>query len=382
MLWIGLMSGTSADAVDAALVRIGDEPSDLELLAFTEERIPAELADQIRELSARKVLLREVIELNRGLGERFAQAALSVLRQAGLEPQQVEGIGSHGQTVAHHPEPPAQGSLQLGDPALIAQRTGIPVVSDFRSGDLAAGGQGAPLTPFFHRIAFAAPEEARAILNIGGFTNVTFLGSGSQPQILGFDPGPGNALLDRSAQFVSGGKQRYDEAGAIAATGRVLEVILEVLLEDPYFKRPPPKSTGHEHFGAAFFERARALVDEAGGEPADLQATLAALSVEAVVRSAGFALEAPERWIVYGGGVQNSDLMRRLAERVAPVPVVTTDSLGIPAGALEAMTFALLGWCAARGRVSNLPDVTGAERGVVLGSTTPPDAFSGLRPPS
>lgn len=375
MLWIGLMSGTSADAVDAALVRIGDQPSDLELVEFIEEPLPAELATQVREFSARKVLLRELLELNRSLAERFAGAATRLLEQAGVDPAEVEGIGSHGQTVAHHPEPPARGSLQLADPAVISQQTGIPVVSDFRSADLAAGGQGAPLTPFFHCVAFAASAPC-AVLNIGGFTNVSYMGEGPESTIIGFDPGPGNALLDRAAQFASEGGARYDSDGSIAASGQVQESALESLLQDDYFSRPPPKSTGHEHFGAAFLAHARELVEAAGGGAADLQATLAELTVQSVVRSARFAPVPPEVWIVYGGGVRNLDLMRRLARAVEPRPCRTSDELGVPTDALEAMTFALLGWCAAHGQPSNLPEVTGATQALVLGSVTPPNAFS------
>jgi len=378
VLWIGLMSGTSADAIDAALVRIGSDPGDVELLAFREEPIEEALRERIHALALGPVELRSLVQLDVALGERFAAAAHGVAREAGVALAEVRGIGSHGQTVGHYPEPDVRGTLQIGSAALIHERTGRPVVSDFRRADLAAGGQGAPLTPFFHYYRFAAAGERRALLNIGGFTNVSYLPGRDASHVLAFDPGPGNALLDRAARWASGGAERFDRDGERSLRGRVHEPLVDAWLADPYFARQPPKSTGHERFGADFFERARDAVLERGGAPDDVLATLARLTVESVARGAEqFFPEPAERWILYGGGVRNPALLDGLRARLAPARVETTDLHGVPSGALEAIAFAVLGHCASIGKASNLPAATGASRAVCLGSLNPPDAFRG-----
>jgi anhydro-N-acetylmuramic acid kinase len=376
-LWIGVLSGTSADAADAALVRVGEAPGVVALLALRSIAIPDSVRKEIFAL-AESVRLRDVLRLDVALGELFAEAALEVMRAAGVSPDRVAGIGSHGQTVAHHPEPAVRATLQLGSAAVMHARTGLPVVSDFRAADLAQGGQGAPLTPIFHHAVFARADERRAVLNIGGFTNVSYLPGLEPDRLIAFDPGPGNALLDRAARLASGGRERFDREGSRARRGRVQAGALERLLGDDYFDAPPPKSTGHERFGQGFFERARAEVEREGGGPDDLMATLAALTVESVARAAErFFPSVPERWLVYGGGARNPALLSGLAERLSPAPVETTERHGVPTGALEAMTFALLGSLAARGIAGNLPAATGARRAVVLGSLVPPHAFRG-----
>lgn len=376
MLWIGLMSGTSADAVDAALVRIGRDPGDVELVAFREEPIEEALRARIHALAQGPVELRALVQLDVALGERFAAAALGVAREAGIAIAEVRGIGSHGQTVGHYPEPDVRGTLQIGAAALIHERTGRPVVSDFRRADLAAGGQGAPLTPFFHYYRFAEALECRALLNIGGFTNVSFLPGSDVSRVLAFDPGPGNALLDRAARWASGGAERFDRDGARCLRGRVNEALLEQWLADPYFARRPPKSTGHERFGAEYFEHAREALVARGGTPDDLLATLARLTIESVARAAEkFFPEPARRWILYGGGVHNRALVDGLRARLAPAEFELTDAYGIPSGALEAIAFAVLGHCASLGLPSNLPAATGAARPVCLGTLNPPDAF-------
>jgi anhydro-N-acetylmuramic acid kinase len=373
LLWIGLMSGTSADGVDAALVDLGESPRELELVHFCSSPFSDSLRERIHGALAAPVALRELLALDRELGERFAEAALALLRAAGIAPAAVAGIGSHGQTLAHYPDPDVAGSLQLGSAAEIHALTGIRVISDFRRADLSAGGQGAPLTPFLHHARFATDRERRAVLNIGGFTNVTYLPDASAERVIAFDPGPGNALLDRAARWVSQGRERFDEGGARARRGRVDEALLEELLSDPYFALPPPKSTGHEHFGEACFERARRGIEAAGGGEDDLLTTLVALTVESVARSAErFFPEPAERWLACGGGVHNAALLERLAARLAPAALETTDAHGLPGDALEAVAFAVLGWASSRGLPGNLPAATGAARRVVLGSATPP----------
>jgi len=376
VLWIGLMSGTSADAVDAALVRIGRDPGDVELVAFRGEPIEEALRERIHALAVGPVELRALVQLDVALGERFAAAALGVAREAGVALGEIRGIGSHGQTVGHYPEPDVRGTLQIGAAAVIHERTGRPVVSDFRRADLAAGGQGAPLTPFFHFYRFAQDGERRALLNIGGFTNVSYLPGRDATRVLAFDPGPGNALLDRAARWASGGAARFDRDGVRSLRGRVHEPLVEAWLADPYFARRPPKSTGHERFDEKFFERARDAVLARGGAPDDVFATLARLTVESIVRAAhGFFPEPVQRWILYGGGVKNAALVEGLRARLAPARVETTDAHGVPSFALEAITFAVLGYCASVGMASNLPAATGAARAVCLGVLNPPDAF-------
>jgi len=377
-LWVGLISGTSADGIDAALVRIGKEPREVETLAFHCAALPPELRSRVHAAAAGAIPLRELLALDRELGRRFGDAALELLELAGTAPEEVEGIGSHGQTLAHHPEAEVRGSLQVASPSVIHARTGIPVVADFRAGDLAVGGQGAPLTPFVHLACLADPAEDRAVLNLGGFSNVTYLRGTDPERVVAFDPGPANALIDRAARWASRGAEAFDRDGVRALRGRVLSEVLERMLGDEYFGRRPPKSTGHERFGSACFERARDDVLAAGGTPDDVVATLTALSVESVARAArAFFPSAPQRWLLCGGGVRNPALVAGLRERLAPATVESTAAFGIDPDALEALAFAVLGWCAARGRDSNLPAATGASRRVVLGSATPAAAFAG-----
>lgn len=376
MLWIGLMSGTSADAIDAALVRMGRDPGDVELLAFREELIEDALRARIHALALGPVELRALVQLDTALGERFAAAALGVARAAGVALDEVCGIGSHGQTVGHYPEPDVRGTLQIGAASLIHELTGRPVVSDFRRADLAAGGQGAPLTPFFHFYRFADAGERRAVLNIGGFTNVSYLPDRDATRVLAFDPGPGNALLDRASRWASDGAERFDRDGARCRRGRVHDALVESWLAEPYFSRRPPKSTGHERFGADFFASARDAVLADGGSPDDVFATLARLTVESVARAAEQFFPKPaQRWILYGGGVRNPALVEGLRARLAPAIVETSDLHGVPSEALEAIAFAVLGHCASVGAVSNLPAATGAKREVCLGTLNPPNAF-------
>lgn len=376
MLWIGLMSGTAADAIDAALVRIGG-PGDVELLALHSEPLDDALRARIHDLVTGTVALRDLVQLDRLLGERFADAALGAARAAGVPLERIRGIASHGQTIGHYPEPEVRGTLQIGSAAVIHARTGRPVVSDFRRADIAAGGQGAPLTPFFHFHRFAAADERRAVLNIGGFTNVTYLPDRDPAHVLAYDPGPGNALLDRAARWASGGRERFDRDGARATRGRVMPELVEEWLREPYFARRPPKSTGHELFGEAFFAHAREAVLARGGTADDVFACLARLTVESVARSAEqFFAKPAERWLVCGGGARNPALLGALRDRLAPAIIDSTDAHGVPSDALEAIAFAVLGHCASLGQASNLPAATGAASAVCLGVANPPNAFS------
>jgi anhydro-N-acetylmuramic acid kinase len=275
--------------------------------------------------------------------------------------------------VAHHPGDRA--TLQIGDPSVIAERTGRTTVADFRPRDIAAGGEGAPLAPFFHFAAFAEPREGRAILNLGGIANLTWIPRGAAPEdVVAFDVGPANALVDGVVRIQTGGRERMDRDGARARSGRVDAGLLERLLDDEFLRRGPPKSTGRERYGAAEAEALAAEWREAGREADDLVATLVAFSVEAVRRACEEHLGARgslERLLVGGGGARNPALLEALAAALQGVPVEPFDAAGVPAQAAEAMAFALMGRNALLGLPNHLPRCTGARRAAVLGEIIP-----------
>lgn len=379
MLAIGLMSGTSLDGVDAALVELdGDAAAALSwrLLAFR----PAPYSREQRDAIHAGIVdgdAASLCELNANLGEWFADAALALLRDAGREPDEVDVIGSHGQTVWH--SPPEAGrrgaTLQLGCAATIAERTGIPVVSDFRSRDVAAGGHGAPLVPWVDRTLFAHPDRTRVLLNLGGIGNLTRVPPrGSDEPLLAFDTGPGNALIDAAMELATGGAESYDRDGGHARAGSVLPELLAELMDDDYLRRDPPKSTGRERYGRP---RAREIAERvgAGGSTSwdDVVATLTAFTAASVA-------DAVERWVlprgadelvVTGGGARNPRLMELLAERLAPLPIDPDAALADVADAKEAIAFAALAWAHLNGVPAGVPEVTGAAGPRVLGSLTP-----------
>jgi anhydro-N-acetylmuramic acid kinase len=377
VLVIGLMSGTSADGVDAALVEWPDGPAaqPFRLLAFEETPLEASLQARIHQLAAGRLpgekVLAELAGLDVELGERFAAAARAVAARAGVPLERVALIASHGQTVAHHPE--LRATLQIGDPSVLAERTGCLVVADFRPRDLAAGGEGAPLAPFFHLAAFASPRESRGVLNLGGIANVTWLPAGGAPEdVIAFDVGPANALLDAVAKLASGGRERFDRDGARAARGRAAERLLEELLDDDFLRRPPPKSTGRERYGLAEAEALFARAERTGLSADDLLATLVAFSAEAVARACrDFLPGRVERLIVGGGGARNPAVLAALRARLAGVALDPMDAHGVPAGAAEAMAFALMGRNARLGLPNHLPRCTGAAGPRVLGELVP-----------
>lgn len=382
MLVIGLMSGTSADGVDAALVEWpeGADAQPFKLLGFIEQAFPGELQSRIHRLAAGKVpgqeTLRELVALDILLAERFAAAAEAVAEQAGIPLSQVQGVASHGQTVAHHPE--LRGSLQIGCPSLLAERTGCPVVADFRPRDMAAGGEGAPLAPFFHAAVFSDAQEDRGFLNLGGIANLTWIPAGGDAAaVIAFDVGPANALVDGVVQLQTSGRERMDLGGSRALRGGRDESLLAELLDDDYLARPAPKSTGRERYGsaeaAALFERGRA----AGLSGDDLVATLVAFTTEAVGRACrellpGGSERVPlDRLLVGGGGAANPAMLAGLELTLAGVTVEPCDAHGVPAAAAEAMAFSLMGRNALLGLPNHLPQCTGARRSAVLGELAP-----------
>ncbi len=372
---VGLMSGTSLDGVDAAVVRVGGSGAGLrvELLAFVSPSYDDALRGAIAACAdAGASNVRLVSQLSVRLAHVWADAALDAIRAAGVDG--VDLVGSHGQTVHHVPAAddcagaPTRSTLQIGCPAVLATRLGAPVVSDFRAADLALGGQGAPLAPFLDGALFGHASETRVLLNLGGIANVTVLPPG-RPPALAFDTGPANLVLDALAQRFTG--RPFDADGALASRGTPDRALLVDLLDDPFFAAPPPKSTGREAFGPGY---ADALVSRADGlAPADLMATAVALTAESVAGAVHrFVQPAPARVVASGGGVRNPALMRALADALASIPLETTAAHGLDPDAKEAVLFAVLAHEWANGVATGLPAVTGASRAAMQGSLTLP----------
>lgn len=376
MIGIGIMSGTSADGVDAACLRIEGAPPAVSytLLSFVSLDMPADLRTDIFRAFRPETSSSELLcGLTFRLGEIYAQAALQAAQAAGLTMAQIDFIGNHGQTVWHIP-PQAQGTpstLQLGSPAVIAQRTGCTVISDFRSRDMAAGGQGAPLVPYVDSLLLSHPTLHRATQNIGGIGNVTYLPPAGQPGAFGFDTGPGNMLMDYAAGVLTDGRLTYDKHGALAASGTVCQPLLTLWMQDPYFSAAPPKSTGREYFGV---QRGAELLAQCRAHrlsDGDIMATLTAFTAESIADAyRRFLPRMPDQVLVCGGGSRNPVLMDMLSHRLPQSKVMTTDDAGLRSDAKEAAAFAILAYETMHHRPGTLPAATGAREAVVLGSIT------------
>lgn len=357
------MSGTSLDGIDAVAVRLADDTPP-ELVATRRHPLPADLRDELDRLTRPGPdELRRMARADVRLGRELARAANTLLKDAGIDVDAVQAIGSHGQTLRHNPGGDTPTSLQIGDPNIIAAETGIVTVADFRRGDLAAGGQGAPLVPAFHRAVFAQPGEHRAILNIGGIANLTLLPADPASPLSGFDTGPGNGLMD--AWICRHRNQPYDEGGEWAASGRVHPELLAALLGEPYFREPAPKSTGRDHFHLDWAAARWPGLDQV--PPADVMATFLELTA-VTIRDALLAM-APDtaRLLVCGGGVHNRQLMGRLQALLPEIAVSSTAEVGLDPDWIEAMAFAWLARQRLLGQPGNVPSVTGATRPVTLG---------------
>lgn len=388
--FLGLISGTSADGVDAALLRIAPatlsnpaqaDPTGtalasaptpvMQVEASLTRPYPAALRSAVLQLcQPGDNELDRLGELDRALGEVFAQTALGLLAQQGLEPADVCAIGSHGQTVRHRPARGETGrfgfSLQIGDPHTIAERTGITTVADFRRRDVAAGGEGAPLVPAFHQACFAVPGERRAVLNLGGIANLTLLDG---EQLLGgFDTGPANALLDHWAERHLG--TPCDYGGAWAAQGQIIPTLLEQMLGDPYFQRRGPRSTGREDFNPQWLGQWQQLLEAHAA--ADVQATLAEFSAKCIALALAAEAFDPHTLLVCGGGVHNTDLLHRLrANLTGNTRVCSCAEEGMDPDAVEAAAFAWLAYRCLRGQSGNAPQATGAVGARILGAICP-----------
>ena len=384
---VGLMSGTSVDGIDAALVEIGgtDEAPEVRLVAFEDRPWPEEVRRQIFPLFRPETATVDKIGyMNFLMGEIYARSVSSVVEKAGLTLADIDLIGSHGQTIWHAPEVcgkdgfPVRFTVQIGEGSVIAARTGVPTVSDFRVADMAVGGQGAPLVPFSEYLLYRRPGETILLQNIGGIGNMTVLPGDEGPEaVYAFDTGPGNMIIDAVVSALTGGAKTYDAGGAMAAEGRVDEALLAMLQQDPYYDMPLPKTTGRELFGVQYvgkildYQRAHGLSD------ADVLATVTDLTAWSIADGyARYVL--PRRQaaelVVGGGGSYNATLLGFLRTRFAPygVEVRTQEDLGWSSDAKEAVAFALMADCCVREKPNVLPSVTGAKAAAIMGKISLP----------
>ena len=361
-IYLGLMSGTSMDGIDAALVRFPAQG--MELIATYSHPWPASLQHDLQRLTTPgDNEIDQLGELDILAANEFATAAKAVLAIANLPASAIAAIGSHGQTIRHRPDVQHAFTLQIGDPNRIAELTGITTVANFRRRDMAAGGEGAPLAPALHHALFGSKEAYRCILNIGGIANITLLPPQGRTAVSGFDTGPGNCLLDSWATHHI--HAPFDESGEWGATGKVHPILLEQMLADSYFSRPAPKSTGREYFSLAWLEKLAEQHPELA--PVDIQATLVALTA----RSIGNAIKATasdcQQLLVCGGGIHNPVLMKQLQQELAHCQIESTRHYGADPDWVEAIAFAWLARQTMRGLSGNLPSVTGASHSVILG---------------
>ena len=424
---VGLMSGTSADGVDAAIVDIeesgggltgghglacsakryagsrsrearataakmaatqeargmnlhGTSPQGTRLLAFEVFAYPPALRRQVLRLcEPESGRVDDICHYNFVLGEFFAEAVARVCEKSGVAMRSIDLIGSHGQTIYHSPKPKRCGgrairsTLQIGEPSVIAERTGITTVADFRPRDMAVGGQGAPLVPYADYILFNHKQLSRAIQNIGGIANVTYLPACCrQADVIAFDTGPGNMVIDRIVALAAGGGRRYDAEGKMAAKGSVDAKLLSGLLRHPFFRRLPPKSTGREEFGFAYADRIYQKARKSSLAKADIVATVTAFTAVSIAQAYRRFLPAmPDEVILCGGGAHNATLVDMLQRELGDIKIRKTDEFGISVDAKEAVSFALLAYATIKELPGNIPTATGAEKAVVLGKIVP-----------
>lgn len=379
---VGLMSGTSADGVDVALCQIEGSGRGVRIRLLAFRTFPYSQAER----EALLALVRpgdadaeRLCAAHAWLGACFAKAVQGICQSVSVACEEMDLIACHGHTVWHQPGQtdfagtPVRGTLQIGDPAVLAEALGCPVVSDFRAADMAAGGQGAPLVTYLDWAMLSHAERSRACQNLGGIGNVTFLpAGGAVEQVIAFDTGPGNALIDEAARHFSGGSLPFDRDGAMAARGRVNHSLLSELLAHPYLAQRPPKSTGREEFGAPFFRQFQERSEWTSLPPDDFLATLTAFTARSVAEAyRAFLPGYPDEVIVSGGGAENPTLLRMLGNELPGVLIARSDQFGVSSEAKEAIAFALLGAETLRGVPSNVPSATGARGPRVLGRVTP-----------
>jgi anhydro-N-acetylmuramic acid kinase len=387
MLVLGLMSGTSADGIDVALARVSGAPPrlDAKLLGHTSVSFPTAIREEIVRVAEQQTITAgELSQLDFRLGELFADAAVTACRRFRVSLRRVSLIGSHGQTVFHQGRPvsfygsPTASTLQIGEPSIIAARTGITTVGDFRPADIALGGQGAPLVPYVDYLLYRDSKFGRISLNLGGIGNVTVLPrKAKSSHVFAFDTGPGNMLMDALVHRFTHGRQRFDKNARLASQGRSLPALLDELMRDPYLNVAPPKSTGREYYGHAYVQKLLAIGRRHRAKPADLIRAATIFTALSVVDALNrFVLPKAEihQLIVSGGGAHNPLILAQLAAALPGIDVFPSSRLGIPVDAKEAFAFALLAYETYHQRPANLPFATGARGPAVLGkiSYAPP----------
>jgi len=387
MLVLGLMSGTSADGIDVALARISGAPPNLnaKLLSHTSVKFPAAVREEIlRVAEQQSISAGELSQLNFRLGAIFAVATLTACRRFKVSLRRIALIGSHGQTIFHQSRPtsyfgsPTASTLQIGEPSVIAARTGITTISDFRPADMALGGQGAPLVPYVDYLLYRDPKLGRVSLNLGGIANITVIPPSAKPsQVLAFDTGPANMLIDALVQHFTRGRKRFDKDAQLAQSGRSIPALLNELMKDAYLSVTPPKSTGREYYGRAYIQKLISLSRRHRAKPNDLirAATIfTALSVVDALNRFVLRRHKIHQLIVSGGGAHNPLILAQLTAALPDIEVVPSSRFGIPEDAKEAFAFALLAYETFHQRPANLPSATGARGSAILGkiSYAPP----------
>jgi anhydro-N-acetylmuramic acid kinase len=387
LLVLGLMSGTSADAIDVALAKISGAPPHLsaQLLNHTSINFPQAIRKEILRVAEQQpISAGDLSQLNFRLGEVFAEAALTACKRFRIAKKKIALIGSHGQTIFHQGKPvpylgrPTASTLQIGEASIIAARTNITTVADFRPADIAQGGQGAPLVPYADYLLYRHPKLGRVSLNLGGIANITVLPANAKPtQVFAFDTGPANMLIDALVQHFTHGRQRYDKNASLAQTGRAIPALVNELMKDPYFRLAPPKSTGREYYGRAYVKNLLSAGRRHHAKPADLIRAATVFTALAIVDALHrFVLPKHkiQQLIVSGGGARNPLVIAQLAAALPQIEIVPSAQLGVPEEAKEAYAFALMAYETFHQRPANLPSATGAQGPAILGkiSYAPP----------
>lgn len=383
---LGLMSGTSADGIDAALVQIEGAPPTLTIRfeSHFHAGFPARVREAIlRIANGGTTTTEEISQLNFLLGEEFARAAITACKQWTLPTDQIDLIGSHGQTIYHQGDPSRflgaraiASTLQIGEPSVIAARTGIPVMADFRPADMAAGGQGAPLVPFVDYLLYRDEGLGRVALNIGGIANVTVIPAGAKPQdVLAFDTGPGNMIVDALVERITRGRSGFDRDSRIALSGHTHPALLKEMKREPYLRKKPPKTAGREQFGETYAARVLKWGKQHRAKPADVVRTATIFTsvsiADALRRFVPQGIKIDEL-IVAGGGAKNPLMMAELAALLPGIDMIPASKFGVPAEAKEALAFAVLAYEAYHSRTNNLPSASGAKKPIVMGKLCRP----------
>ena len=381
---IGLMSGTSCDGIDACLVKITGNglSTKVDIIGFETYPYENEIRELIFEASCKETgTVDKICQLDFTLGKLFADAAGQIAAKMSIPLSEIDIVGSHGQTIYHvsslkeSNDKVVRSTLQIGEPSVIAQETGVTTVADFRTRDIAAGGEGAPLTPYADLVLFGKDGVGRAMQNIGGISNVTFLpADGNIKEIIAFDNGPGNMIIDRFTEIITDGKLKYDKNGEFASRGRLNQDLLERLCTHPYLSKPPPKSTGREDFGIQFSDNLYKELKQDNIDVYDAIATITAFTAKSISDSYKRFIQPCykiDEVIISGGGVSNSVLCQFLEDYLVDISVSAVDDFGIPSDAKEALAFAILANETVSGNPCNVPSATGAKESVVLGKILP-----------